>query len=60
LLLSQIEINTYKREGELKIKLKKKEWQKTERKMEIFFIKKLERGRNSKKEGEEEWERGRT
>jgi hypothetical protein len=56
-LLSEIEESTYEREGELKIKLEKERVRGIEREMENFKtkkIKKLDRGRNSKKEGEGE------
>jgi hypothetical protein len=56
LLPSKIKESTCEREGELKIKFEKERMRATKIKLEnLNFKKELERERNSKEEGEEEW-----
>jgi hypothetical protein len=58
LLPSKIKESTCEREGELKIKFKKETMRATKRNLEnLNFKKELERERNSKEEGEEEWDK---
>jgi hypothetical protein len=58
LLPSKIKESTCEREGELKIKFEKERVRATKRNLENLNLKKkLERERNSKEEGEEEWDK---
>jgi hypothetical protein len=58
LLPSKIKESTCEREGELNIKFKKVRVRGTKRNLENLNLKKeLERERNSKEEGEEEWDK---
>jgi hypothetical protein len=58
LLPSKIKESTCEREGELKIKFQKERVRATKRNLENLNLKKeLEKERNSKEEGEEEWDK---
>jgi hypothetical protein len=58
LLPSKVKESTCKREGELKIKFEKERVRATKRNLENLNLKnELERKRNSKEEGEEEWDK---